>query len=489
MKRNKLFIFLLVALLLTALPLTGCGQAEAETESTADTTSSTETVTAETETTRSLAVASADYGGETFRSLCFTQDSPGTMKQYLDLGWSEEHTGEVLNDAIFNRNLRVEEDFNVVIEWSETADVAATAKTSIIAGETDYNIVQVYINDAVNMGQDGSLWNLVPLLDLEAAHWDPAIQRDLTMGGKLFCIAGDLTLGEEELNYGVYYNKALVDQYGLEDPYAMVDDGKWTLDVMYTAAQGATYDMNGDGTLDTNDAYGIGSDYHLSAVLFYGTGGQLARVSDDGSPEIVLNSERNTSVIEKLATMYSDRNASVMVADIGSDGWTILDNMLMEDRLLFRPGSIYDINLYREMISDFGILPNPKWDESQTDYCHIIASNVCPAISVPITITDEQLTHTTVLLEALSFYSDSVVEAYYDVNLTTKLVRDAQSSAMFDIIFDTQYYDLGKVFAWGNIEDVIANTVRAGGGFASNYAKQESQILDAMNKSWEFYQD
>ena len=73
------------------------------------------------------------------------------------------------------------------------------------------------------------------------------------------------------------------------------------------------------------------------------------------------------------------------------------------------------------------------------------------------------------------------------VNLTTKLARDEESAAMFDIIFETKYYDLGKVFAWGSIEGIIGATVKAGGGFASTYAKSESKILDAMAKTWEFY--
>ena len=481
MKKRTITLLLLLSLLLCSCG----GTAVEETPETNAQTAETETV--ETETAYPLAVTEADYGGEEFRSLCYTQQAPGNMKQYLDFAWSDDQKGEVLNDAIFARNLRVEEDFNITIGWEESDDVKTAAKNAITAGEDVYDIVQVYINDSMTMGQDGHLWDLAPLMDLNAPWWDEALQRDLDMGGKLYCLTGYVTLGDEELNYGVYYNKALVKQYGLDDPYVMVAEGKWTIDAMYTAAQGATYDVNGDGVLDKNDACGIGSDYGLAAVLFYGTGGQLARISADGSPEIVMNTERNAAVVETLSTIFRDKNASIMVTDIGSDGWTVLDTMLMEDRLLFRPGSIYDISGYREMISDFGILPNPKYDESQEDYCHIIASHVCPSISIPVTITGDALERTTVLLEALSCYSDAVVEAYYDVNLTTKLARDEESAAMFDIIFETKYYDLGKVFAWGSIEGIIGTSVQSGSGFASNYAKSEKRILDAMAKTWEFY--
>lgn len=478
----------LLCILLAALLLSGCGASPADSGEITDTAAAVETaVVEETEPKYPLAVTSADYGGEELRSLCYTQQAPGDMKQYLDFAWSDDKKGEVLNDAVYARNLQVEEDFNIVITWEENDNVKAIAQNAVTAGETAYDIVQLYINDSMIMGQDGHLWDLAPLMDLDAPWWDEALQRDLDMGGKLYCLTGYVTLGDEELNYGVYYNKALVRKYGIEDPYAMVAEGTWTIDAMYTAAQSATYDVNGDGVLDKNDAYGIGSDYGLAAVLFYGTGGQLAKISADGSPEIVLNNERNEAVIETLATVFSDKNASIMVTDIGSDGWKVLDTMLMEDRLLFRPGSIYDINGYREMISDFGILPNPKYDAAQEDYCHIIASHVCPSISIPVTMTGDALERTTILLEALSCYSDQVVEAYYDINLSTKLVRDEESADMFDIIFETKYYDLGKVFGWGSIEGVIGTVVQAGGGFASTYAKSEKRIIEAMDKTRAYY--
>ncbi|MBE6616079.1 MAG: hypothetical protein E7631_12345 [Ruminococcaceae bacterium] len=485
---------ILLSMLVCSLLLSGCGGTAAETETAADVAVNTETETAaETEAKYPLAVETADYGGEEFRTLCYTQGDPGTMKQLLDFAWTDDQKGEVLNDAVYARNLKVEEDFNIAIFWEESDDVKGTTKNAVVAGETVYDIVQPYVNDAMVMGQSNEVWDMAPLMDLNAPWWDAALQRDLMLGGKLYCLTGDVTLGDEELNYGIFYNKALVEQYGLadlpglDDPYTMVKEGKWTIDAMYTFAQGATSDINGDGTMDINDAYGIGSDYGLACVVFYGTGGQLARISGDGSPEIVLNNERNEAVIERLATVYCDTNASIMVTNMGSDGWTKLNNMLMENRLLFRLGSIYDLKDFREMIDDFGILPNPKYDEAQADYCHIISTNWCPCIAVPVTITGDALERTTVLLEALSCYSDQVMEAYYDVNLSTKLVRDEESADMFDIIFETKYYDLGKVFNWGGIEGIIGTVVKAGGGFASTYARSESKIIEAMEKTWALY--
>lgn len=347
-------ILLLLAMILASCEKTSINDAITETIGNTDTTDdATETIA---ETAYPLEITSADYHGETFRSLCYTRTAPGTIKQNLDFAWSEDRSGEVLNDAIFNRNLRVEEDFNVEIAWTENDTVMTTAQNAIIAGETDYNVVQVYINDAMTMGQDGSVWDLVPLLDLDAPWWDHTLVENVALGNRLYAINGDVTLGEEELNFCIYYNKSLIKQHDLTDPYTLVKENKWTLDALHAYAQVATIDLNGDGALDKNDTFGFGSDYNIAAILFYGSGGQLAKIKADGSPELVLNTMQHEAIIEKLATLYCDANTSIMVTNIGSDGWTVLDNMLMEDRMLFRPGSIYDINEYREMISDFGIL-------------------------------------------------------------------------------------------------------------------------------------
>ena len=78
MKKQTLILVLLACLLLNS-----CGGTTVEV--TPDTIAQTaETETVETETSYPLAVAEGDFGGEEFRSLCYTRQNPGEMKQYLD---------------------------------------------------------------------------------------------------------------------------------------------------------------------------------------------------------------------------------------------------------------------------------------------------------------------------------------------------------------------------------------------------------------------
>ncbi|MBQ7983848.1 MAG: hypothetical protein IJ302_09765, partial [Clostridia bacterium] len=158
----------------------------------------------------------------------------------------------------------------------------------------------------------------------------------------------------------------------------------------------------------------------------------------------------------------------------------------MEDRTLFRPGSIFDIQTYRSMDSDFGILPYPKYDEAQDEFSHIIASAYCPALCIPATNSDPD--RTGFLLEALAYESrDTVTKAYYDVSLYTKMTRDNESGEMLDIIFSTKRYDLGWVFGWGSLVQQMDTIGASGKSFATIWETRRKSAERAMAQTLEFY--
>ncbi len=78
--------------------------------------------------------------------------------------------------------------------------------------------------------------------------------------------------------------------------------------------------------------------------------------------------------------------------------------------------SFFFIEELREMETDFGIIPYPKYDENQSSY----ATRLCyymPTV-VPITIKGERLDRAGVMLEALACeYASNVVPAYYEIAL------------------------------------------------------------------------
>ena len=126
--------------------------------------------------------------------------------------------------------------------------------------------------------------------------------------------------------------------------------------------------------------------------------------------------------------------------------------MFSEGKALFMDMSFFFIEELREMETDFGIIPYPKYDENQSSY----ATRLCyymPAV-VPITITGERLDRAGVMLEALACeYASNVVPAYYEIALKTKAARDEESQGMLDIIFNNRVIDLGDSTFCGELRD------------------------------------
>ena len=101
------------------------------------------------------------------------------------------------------------------------------------------------------------------------------------------------------------------------------------------------------------------------------------------------------------------------------------------------------------MPDEFGILPYPKYEESQENYGHYISNFVCTAIVCPKTVEDRDFAGA--CIEALSAYSTETVNSgLYDTLLASKLVRDTESVDMLKICLETKYFDWAVDFQWGN---------------------------------------
>ena len=121
---------------------------------------------------------------------------------------------------------------------------------------------------------------------------------------------------------------------------------------------------------------------------------------------------------------------------------------------------VHLIAAYRvSMEDDFGILPHPKFDESQKNYYSMLNQVYATAYSIPI--TNENPERTGWILDVMGYYSqDTLYPAVIEKNIKTKAMRDEESIAMLDILFDSKFYELG---GWGTkIYENIGNLVMKG---------------------------
>jgi len=141
-----------------------------------------------------------------------------------------------------------------------------------------------------------------------------------------------------------------------------------------------------------------------------------------------------------IFTIFNDENAT-MLSQQHPEWKTGNPTYFTEDRALFRIEQIYGIKQIREMESDFGMLPAPKYDEAQEQYSSYVHPGQSNSICIPVTNTRLELTGA--LLEDGSYKSfEKIRPAFYDVTLKGRIARDEDTTEMLDIIFATLNPDL-----------------------------------------------
>ena len=496
---KKSFAVLLAALILSSAFMTGCSESteNAETTSTADTAGNAADPsveeTEELETTRMYAdiPADANFDGYTFTILCNSNSEYGIVQNDFA---AEELTGEPINDAKYNRNLMVQDKLNVTINSESTPNALTNQGVEYIqkdvqGGTHAYDLTTLCAYSCVSLAMDNCLYNMkeVPYINLGAKWWDQVANESLEVIDQLFFTTGDITISDNDATYCIMFNKQLIQDYSLENPYELVENSKWTMDKFIEMAENVSADLNGDGKFNQEDRYGalVWDDTMMGVVNC--SGAKCAIVNEDGLFELTLNTEQNIDVITTFLDFTSQKN---IVCAYQRLNWndSLLVNMFSGDQGLFLTQLIQLVPKMRDMDTDFGILPMFKYKETQDKYYTCIGSWHSVFVAVPN--GQENLERTGIVTEFLSCEGlYDLTEAYYEKTLKGKTTRDEESRAMLDIIFESRVYDNGWYYSFGyggNVMDMFRNYQN---NFASMYKQSERVKQKTLQKVNEAYED
>ncbi len=443
-----------------------------------------ETTTAQGETTTAapveevkLPVEKSDFGGAKFNVL-----APNNMSVYQQYFFAEEQNGDQMNDAIYNRQIAVEDYLNVDIELivgGGINEIASTVEKSVLASDDAYQLVLSHGMRNVPEMVTGDLlydWYEFEDVNLDADYWNQSCNENISFGGKLYYTNSDFMIVSP---VSIFFNKDMITDFGLENPYDIVREGTWTLDKMIEMAETASGDLNGDTVYDFNDRYGLTSSNDWEWIgMFYSSGIKTVRKTADGNNfELTLNTPDMYTLVEKIDNLV---NKSDTVYMWNYDASAADKLTIATGRTLFQMTGVSSLIGFRSADVDFGIVPLPKLYETQENYETCDWSGL---MSSPKTIANPEMVGK--VCELLAFHSDdTVTPAYYDVLLGQKLARDADTKEMLDIIFDSIVYDAGMNYfglsgSMHNLVYTLSRLVIQGGGsdFASYYATHESGSL------------
>ncbi|NLE12636.1 MAG: extracellular solute-binding protein [Clostridiales bacterium] len=487
---KKLTLLLLAAMLIATFA--ACGGTEGAASVTTTAASDTEVTEVTTEAEILPELPEADYEGADFTIL--TAGNWSIEWTEIDEFFAEDETGEPVNDAVYRRNRLVEDQFNVsIVEINKMGNsIGGTNKgmqfiiTSVLAGDSAYDASHMGAYDVSTLAYQGYIRDLneVPYIDLTKPWWDQKANEDLEMRGRMYYSTGDIATLDNDCTFCILFNKKLIEDYEFDNPYELVRDSGWTIDKMVEMATSISQDLNGDGIHDENDLYGFCIWQDSMMGIIHASEEKFCSINNDGDLVLTLNTEKSLNAFEKYIKLAYDRNVAYSIYH-SKDA---IETMFANDQVLLYTRYLCIIKKYRNMDTDFGLLPYPKYSETQDKYFSTIAPYGCSFICVPMVVKNEEMSGA--VLESMAYESvDTVTAAYYDITLEGKMMRDEESSAMLDIILGNRVFDLGLFYQVGTYNERIMDLFRQNNkDFTSMYAKHEASALaklDEINAAFE----
>ncbi len=481
MKRRLLSAALLAVLLLSAV---SCGDAGT---TTVDSGNSSVVTGTETEAVTEIpklpdSVQQIDMNGFELKIKHWTQDALSWTKTILEI---EEQDGDLLNDAVYERNRTIEELFNCKMVVDEVPGIyAADVQTEVMAGDSNYDIWYKYDIWVLDALQYLMPWENLENVDLTQQWWNPMATEVFNLAGDHYAAAGNFSISVLSRASGFTFNKEIYNGLGMEKSlYDIVLDNEWTVDKMYEICVAAQKDLDGDGQISGTDQFGVNGSYkELYARLNYGSGIAYVSRDEDGYPIFSMPSDSGAiNKFQHIYDLFSDKRAFY------ANGGSIAEDGGLGDfnggKLLFLTDNLFGLENKRNLDLDIGIVPCPKYDSAQENF---YAPSFGAEIAVLLkTLPEDRWENVGTLMESLCYYSDTfVIPMYKEVLLKTKYARDSESEAMLDIIIDSVSFEFG-LNAW---QDTVANplivgaVVKGDGNIASTLEKMEKSVNKQIEK-------
>ena len=458
----------LLAVFLTALmilPVVGCATGD----QTADTTAAADVTGTEGETAYKPDIDVKNYDCD------FNIVIGGTYsRDNIAIEDMEDIKAGDLETAVYERGIKIKDHLGVSLVHQDAGDwlaYAANVSKTVQSGDDSYQMVLTHVYQGLtDLVTSNALYDIGQLdaVNLEAPYWASDLMEEIKIEDKYLLGYNDFCLSNVKV---VVFNKDLMKEYNMPEPYTDVRNKTWTLDKLISMASVVSAD-DGDGKWTEKDTYGI-SGWGWVPLISLVTSSDMKIVDRDETgyfyPAYERNSEKMMALLEKVMTMYNAEYSYFWK----SSGGTVLN--FAEGNSLFQ---LYDSGAlikFREEDLRFGVLPYPLWDEQQAEYKSL---NMNGMMGVPGAIKNTDMVGE--VLELMGYYTADVKDAYYEKLLGTKLAEAPDDAEMLDIIWASQVSDVGLIAcnSSGNMDALvylIPKICESGNNNFSSYVKSNSR--------------
>ncbi|MBE6559526.1 MAG: hypothetical protein E7662_00255 [Ruminococcaceae bacterium] len=454
MKHTKRTALLLSILMLSSALLASCSSEEHPSDDTSVSAETTSAPIAETTAAPEPEIP-YDYIEKTYDGRTYTMATPADGSRSIPgIFIMEEETGDVVNDAVYRRNLTVKDKLDVKLAHvmpAPKSGFAAAIRSEIQAMNTNYDHTTSFFTTVVPLVTERLFTPSTELpyqKNISGKSWyGDKLNDPLKVNGMQYMFLSDMVAMPNAM-YGMFFNVSLGERNGIKGVEQVVFDGKWTLDKLFEYTNDFTKDLNGNGTIYADDLHALGHYGNLksakndTAMTYqYGFGQMTAVLNNQGEVELTLNSDKMQSIVERLNDLFftGTRTANVITGATSAETFA-------EGRILFWNAILFHASNYmREMEDIYYALPMPKWDETQEEYYTALTNSSTFITAIPSTAKDKEFA--SAVFDALSYEGEqNVYPAVFEITMKSKLSADSTASKLFDLICSNAVIDFGMMY-------------------------------------------
>ena len=407
-------------------------------------------------------------------------------------------TDASLNAAVTQRNDEILAKYGVTVVGIPVADVAETIKNDVSSNLKEYHAALPFMPRAATLAQDDFLYDLNEFKDylhFDQPWWDQSATESLSIGGKLYFNAGDISIMSKIVSTAITFNKEMLKKsFPDVDLYQMVKDKEWTFDKMIEMSKEVTADTDGTPGMTYTDTWGLSSAYGDVSIFYIGGGKNYIKKDSDDIPVVAINEAASTTSIQRILENLQLVDEWVFHCDTVPDAsqkWVISLDVFGQNRALFRTSAFSAIKKLRQYddADDFGIVPTPLLDDNQDEYATYCSARMAYGIVIPKSLSRNEAEFSAFMIEVMAFGGMKyITPAYYDTTLKYRDLRDDESAELLDLIFDNVVYDLGIIYDFGGISSMIESLMKSSStGIASEYESKSNVIQTAIETCLDAY--
>lgn len=415
-----------------------------------------------------------------------------TVVDFSSGRWNKELSGTPYNDTWVELMDEVEYLYNCKITALAPLDVSSMftiIQPEVAAGEKYADLV------VTTQWQYGYFLGADLMMDLNKLDvnwdnpwWNQNIRNMATFNGATK-VGGGSFIFDTAQTWLLYYNEAIWQECGFEDPYKLVDEGRWTQDLFAEYCRTAAKDQDGSGMLDSyDDRWGVvAADGDFCRAWYQALGGKYFTTDDEGKVVMGCNTDRTYTIIEKMSNMVKKDKT---VCTLSFEGEAEKVTQFINGGTLFyayMPG----VGGLQDMEDDWGVIPLPKLDESQTEYMSGVDHNSCV---FGVTNANEDIKEVSVVLEALGRHAMKLENIYWPDYKDTYWRHEEDDTRMVsDYVVGHGQHDLALVMqncntAFSSPMGRVFQTVYGTATDFSSWVKAAEKAIDMQLKAYFKYE-